>query len=100
MTDVRTKVPISLIEWISERQYKSILNKWNVAKNIRRHEMKAIVRKRQRRIVADSKPNLNFSLRGDSVPEEKIERFMKRENIPHDTLYSPSSGAGKFPGHS
>lgn len=100
MTNIRTRISLILIEWTSERQYKSILNKWNVAKNIRRHEMKAIVRKRQRRIVAESKPNLNFSLRGDSVPKEKIERFMKRENIHNDMLYSPSSGAGKFPGHS
>jgi hypothetical protein len=86
-----------LFTFDSDRQYKSILNKWNVAKNNRRHEMKAIVRKRQSRIVTSpGKHNLAFALRGEVVPEEKIDRFMKRENIPIDAVYSPSSGAGKL----
>jgi hypothetical protein len=60
--------------------------------------MKAIVRKRQeRRVEEPDKPDLNFSLGGQLVPEEKIDRFMKRENIPADAVYSPLSGAGMFP---
>ncbi|KAH8906654.1 hypothetical protein BR93DRAFT_627353 [Coniochaeta sp. PMI_546] len=78
----------------TERQYKSVLKKWNVTKNIRRPEMKAIVRKLQsRKLTEVDKRNLTFTVGDEVVPEEKINRFMKRENIPTDALYSPSSGA-------
>ncbi|KAK2594896.1 hypothetical protein QQS21_007395 [Conoideocrella luteorostrata] len=78
----------------TERQLKSILKKWNVGTNIRRGEMKAIIR----RVVQDSLahpdgPALQLSLRGQRVPQEKIDRFMRREGIRHDEQYSPASGA-------
>jgi hypothetical protein len=81
----------------SERQYKSKLAKWNVGKKIRRNEMKAIVRKRQiRKVEEPDKRDLTFTLRGEVVPEAKVDRWMKRKQIPTDAVYSPSSGAGKF----
>lgn len=87
------------MDGISERQYKSILNKWNVGKNIRKDEMKAIVRKRQSRLVREPDKRANvFELRGEIVPEEKITRFMRREEIPVDLVYSPASGARKSSG--
>lgn len=59
--------------------------------------MKAIVRKLQsRKLTEVDKRNLTFTVGDEVVPEEKINRFMKRENIPTDALYSPSSGAGQF----
>lgn len=56
--------------------------------------MKAIVRKRQQRLITEpAKPGYVFELRGQPVHEEKIKRFMTREEIPVDAVYSPSSGA-------
>ncbi|KAB5583444.1 hypothetical protein GE09DRAFT_302196 [Coniochaeta sp. 2T2.1] len=78
----------------TERQYRSILSKWNVNKYIPRPVMKAIVRKQQARRVAEpQKRNLVFYLRGEAVPEEKVARFMKREDIAPDVACSPASGA-------
>jgi hypothetical protein len=59
--------------------------------------MKAIVRKRQSRLFREPNKRANvFELRGEIVPEEKITRFMRREEIPADVVYSPTSGARKF----
>jgi 2-hydroxychromene-2-carboxylate isomerase len=70
------------------------LNKWNAGKNVHRNEMKAIVHKRQRRVVTEpAKPGYVFELRGEPVPEDKIQRFMKRWELPVDAAYSPTSGA-------
>ncbi|KAB5585674.1 hypothetical protein GE09DRAFT_33710 [Coniochaeta sp. 2T2.1] len=78
----------------TERQYKSILSKWNVNQYIPRPVMKAIVRKQQARRVAEpQKRNPVFYLRGEVVPGEKVARFMKREDIAPDVAYSPASGA-------
>ncbi|OIW27887.1 hypothetical protein CONLIGDRAFT_705860 [Coniochaeta ligniaria NRRL 30616] len=78
----------------TERQYKWKIDQWNAGKNVRRNEMKAIVRKGQIRTVAEpDKRSLTFELRGEVVPKEKIDRFMKREQVPFDAIYSPSSGA-------
>lgn len=81
---------------ISERQLKSRLEKWGAVKNIKNAEMKAIVRKQQhRRLVQPEKRDLHFVLRGRHVPQEKIDRFMKREGITDDDLYAPESGGSK-----
>ncbi|KND88439.1 Vegetative incompatibility protein HET-E-1 [Tolypocladium ophioglossoides CBS 100239] len=77
-----------------ERQYKSALKRWKVGKNITRSEMKAIVRKQQRRKLAEpEKGELQFKVRGEPVSKGKIHRFMRRDCIPHDATYSPASGA-------
>jgi hypothetical protein len=57
--------------------------------------MKAIVRKRQRRrIVEAGKGELKFRVRGNEVSAEKIDRWMNRNHVPEDEVYSPSSIAG------
>jgi len=58
--------------------------------------MKAIVRKRQQRtLVETDKKELIFTLRGNVVDPEKIDRWMKRNNIPEDILYVQSPAPGK-----
>jgi hypothetical protein len=56
--------------------------------------MKPIVRKRQyRRLVETSKGELIFKIRGNVVESEKIDRWMKRNQIPEDVIYAPSPAA-------
>lgn len=58
--------------------------------------MKAIVRKRQRRrLVETRKGELVFELRGRVVEPEKIDRWMKRNAVPEHMVYAPSPAAGK-----
>ena len=58
--------------------------------------MKAIVRKRQtRQLVEVGKKPLHFKIRENSVELEKVERWMKRNNVQETILYGPSSPAGK-----
>jgi len=58
--------------------------------------MKPIVRKRQyRRLVETNKGELMFRIRGNVVDPEKIERWMKRNQIPEDMVYAPSPAACK-----
>lgn len=53
--------------------------------------MKAIVRKRQRRIlVEDDKRELVFIVRESIVDPQKIDRWIKRNDIPGSSLYIPS----------
>jgi hypothetical protein len=58
--------------------------------------MEAIVRKRQgRKLVEVDKRELAFKFRGNEVELPKIERWTKRNNIPENFLYAPSSAACK-----
>lgn len=77
------------------RQYRLRISQWGFDKNIKPGEMKAIVRRRQRRkLVETDKPDLAFSVRGENVDPQKIDRFMKRNGISQDTPYSPASVTG------
>lgn len=52
--------------------------------------MKAIVRKRQyRRLAEKEKPGLIFNVRGAEVDTRKIERWMNEHNVSEDKLYEP-----------
>ena len=58
--------------------------------------MKAIVRKRQRRtLVEDDKRELVFTVRDSIVDPQKIDRWMKRNDVPGSFLYAPSPAACK-----
>lgn len=60
------------------------------------HEMKAIVRKRQRRkLVETNKGELEFEVRGSQVQQQKIERWMKRHGVVESSLYPSSPAACK-----
>ncbi|KAH8592587.1 hypothetical protein B0O99DRAFT_464286, partial [Bisporella sp. PMI_857] len=76
------------------RQYQLRLSQWCRDKNVKPNEMKAIVRKRQqRKLVEMHKGELIFQLRGSVVEPGKINRWMKRNNIPEDAVYVPSPAA-------
>jgi hypothetical protein len=73
------------------------LTQWGKDKNVKPNEMKAIVRKRQRRrLIEKDKAELTFTLRGNVVEDEKIGRWMKRNRVAEEALYDPSPAACKF----
>jgi hypothetical protein len=58
--------------------------------------MKSIVRKRQRRkLVESDKGELAFTVRGNTVAPEKIDRWMKKNQIGESTVYALSPAACK-----
>ncbi|KAH7406458.1 hypothetical protein DE146DRAFT_647548 [Phaeosphaeria sp. MPI-PUGE-AT-0046c] len=76
------------------RQYRSRIHQWGGDKNVKTHEMQAIVRKRQKRtLVEKGKGQLVFNVRGNLVEPNKIERWMKRNGVVESALYAPSPGA-------
>jgi hypothetical protein len=67
---------------------------------VKPREMKAIVRKRQKRkLVETNKGELVFDVRGRQVEPEKIERWMKRHDVADSFLYVPSPAARKLVEH-
>ncbi|KAH8723293.1 hypothetical protein GQ44DRAFT_710465 [Phaeosphaeriaceae sp. PMI808] len=76
------------------RQYRTRISKWGNDKNVKPQEMGAIVRKRQRRkLVETNKGELIFTVRGNQVEPQKIERWMKRHGVAESFRYSPSPAA-------
>ena len=72
------------------------MSQWGLDKNIKPNEMKAIVRKRQqRRLVETNKGELVFKVRGNVVDPDKIDRWMKRNEVPEDMVYASTPAAGK-----
>ena len=72
------------------------MSQWGVDKKIKPKEMKAMVRKRQQRILLEKeKGELMFRLRGSVVEPHKIDRWMKRNDITQNAAFSPSSIACK-----
>lgn len=73
------------------RQYRTRITQWGQDKNIKKAEMKAIVRKNQeRKLLHPQKGLLAFEVRDIVVETEKIERWMKRNNIIESSLYTYS----------
>ena len=69
------------------RQYRRRVSERGLDKNVKPNEMKAIVRKRQqRKIVETNRRELVFRLRGNVVDPEKINRWMKRNDVPEDMM--------------
>jgi hypothetical protein len=67
-------------------------------KNIKKNEMKAIVRKRQKRKLIDTnKPELRFKVREKVVDSKKVDRWIKRNNLPENDPVAPSPAACKRP---
>lgn len=64
------------------------MKKWKLDKNIKDHEMRAIVRKRQDRIVLQpDRSQLKFRVRKFDVDSRKVARWMKEKNVANDQLY-------------
>jgi hypothetical protein len=72
------------------------MSRWGLNKNVRKHEMEAIVRKLQhRRVVEPEKGHLQFSVRGKIVESKQISNWMKRYNVIETETYIPNSGASE-----
>lgn len=76
------------------RQYRTRISQWGKDKNVKPQEMKAIVRKRQKRkLVETDKRELIFEVRNRQVESQKIERWMKRHGVADSFLHEPSPAA-------
>ncbi|KAK7981811.1 hypothetical protein PG996_009495 [Apiospora saccharicola] len=72
------------------KQYKTMLKEWDLLKNVPTDEMKAIVKIQARRRPKDTE----FTVRGRMVPQNKIDRFVKRTmgtTKPSPSALSPMS---------
>jgi Clr5 domain len=79
-----------------KKQYKDQFKRWNFEKNIKTDEMKAIIRVRKRRRDDEGK-DTQFRLRERPVPQEKIDRFVKRQKTPTAQVTSPGpSSSGEL----
>ena len=67
--------PNEALIWGSTKMYKDRINKWKIDKNIKGHEMKAIIRKQAQRSRVGKKSL--FHLRNSQVPDHKITRYRK-----------------------
>ncbi|OCK86702.1 uncharacterized protein K441DRAFT_457281, partial [Cenococcum geophilum 1.58] len=77
--------------------YRICISQWDLDKNIKLEEMKAIVRKRQRRtLVEDDKRELVFIVRDSIVDPQKINQWIKRNDVPGSFLYAPSPALYKL----
>ncbi|KIM95304.1 hypothetical protein OIDMADRAFT_71929, partial [Oidiodendron maius Zn] len=73
------------------RQYRTRISQWGMDKNVKPNEMSAVVKKRQqRKIIEVNKRDLVFHVRGHKVDPQKIDRWMKRHEVPESLLYVPS----------
>ncbi|KAK6540681.1 hypothetical protein TWF694_008074 [Orbilia ellipsospora] len=64
----------------SRRQYLAIIEEWNIAKNVKPHEMRVAVRKVLERWVSEGK-DTGIEVRGVSITRDKLKRFLKREEL-------------------
>ncbi|KAF2787012.1 hypothetical protein K505DRAFT_134338, partial [Melanomma pulvis-pyrius CBS 109.77] len=74
------------------RQYRTRISQWRKDKNIKPEEMRAIVRKRQQRKLREgNKAELVFTVRGQPVEPQKVDRWMKRNNVSESMCISPAA---------
>lgn len=69
-------------------QYGSKIKEWGFQKNIRENHMRAIARKKLSRQNADSSKASTFRLRKRPVPDQRIDRYMKSNNLDENTVFS------------
>ena len=77
-----------------ERQLKTRIKKWNFRKNIKSHEMEAIIREKISRKTDKGKESA-FDLRGVKVKETKIDRYLKRKRKPDAVIDVRDPAGGK-----
>ncbi len=70
------------------QQYKSKLKEWNIEKNIKEIDMRAIVRKDLKRKAEDPFRATIFRLRKRLIPTEKIERYRRDHGLIEGTIMS------------
>ncbi|KAK3901056.1 Clr5 domain-containing protein [Staphylotrichum tortipilum] len=64
--------------YATERRYKTRFKTWKLDKNVDSKRMEAIVQIQKRRLEDENKET-EFSYRGRPVPQEKIDRWQKRQ---------------------
>ncbi|KAJ4990517.1 hypothetical protein SVAN01_03964 [Stagonosporopsis vannaccii] len=78
----------------TDRQWKHRIKRWKLDRNVKDHEMRAMIRKSQfRRVSEPRRPQLNFRVRGFNVDHKKLLRWMKEHDVAGDQLYTDGSGA-------
>ncbi|KAL1592977.1 hypothetical protein SLS59_009447 [Nothophoma quercina] len=88
---IAQNLPLPKVKQMIEEEYDFTAEK---DKNVKPHEMQAIVRKRlKRKLVETKKGPLAFEVRGSQVEQQKIERWMKRHKVVESALYAPSPAA-------
>jgi hypothetical protein len=80
-----------LLNNTSPKQYKDQIKKWGLNKNIQTHEMEAIIRKQQNRLLESGKLSA-FRIRKRPVPPGKISRYIKVHGI--ETIRNNDSNVG------
>ena len=77
---------------IRERQYKRKFSQWRLGKNVKAHEMEAMLQMQREREFEGK--DSTFRVRGRPIAPEKLERYVKRRN----TIENVESGTlpGKF----
>jgi hypothetical protein len=75
-----------------DKQLKTKVAQWRLEKNIKKHEMAAIVRKQQQRKATDNKDSA-FRVRGREVEASKINRFVRTQEIKGANISSIASPA-------
>ena len=70
------------------KQYKLIIKTWGFEKNIPQSDMRAIIRKEQKRRAHNGSKASTFRLRHRPVPDQKIERYKRTHDITDETLFS------------
>lgn len=81
----RQSLRISSLTLYRVRQFKSQIRKWGLNRNVREPEMGFIVRKQQEREKRQSaelsQANLRFRVRGEAVPQAKIDRWKRSYDV-------------------
>jgi hypothetical protein len=81
---------------ISPRQFKYVINKWEIQKSVKQPEMQAIVAESIRREQIHGKPS-EFIVRGHKLRKNKIDDYLKRQRkIKKDNLQVSENPTGMF----
>lgn len=73
-----------------ERQWKRRITMWNLDKNIKDSDMKAMLRVELQRRLYEGKETA-FFLHGRPVPSKKLERFVRRKSLSNDQILACST---------
>ena len=76
------------------RQYNTKIGEWRIGKNVKDNEMRAIIRKEQKRKMEDPPKESVFRVRKQHVNPHKIARFKRSKGVTDDDILVLD--AGKF----
>ncbi|KAF2192654.1 TPR-like protein [Zopfia rhizophila CBS 207.26] len=97
LREVKKKIEEELGFTAELRQYRTRISQWGKDKNIKPKEMRAIVKKRQqRKVIEVNKSELVFQVRGYEVEPQRIDRWMKRHEVPESLLYAPTTPSAVY----